>query len=264
MKKLLALIVAGLVFAAAAPESSAQWFGTKKSKLPPAQRVSELIAALKSDKDGHKRMEAAEELRQFDTKEFPEIIPALAEALHNDPAVSVRIESAVSLGRVRPISTQAGQALEKAAGADSNLRVRLQAKTSLTLYQLSGYHSPKAADAAALAAKTRTDEPPLAGTTKDQGTTNASFKNAATGDKSNAGTILTGSSYNFHRPMPAGPVQAATVPSAAGSPVQADQPAGPTVPMAASPTTPTVTSPQGTWVPLPGTTTEGPSLFPPK
>ena len=88
--------------------SSAQWFGSKKPKAPPPQRVSELIVDLKFEKDTHKRADAAEELRQFDPKDFPEIMPVLIEALQNDPATSVRIEAATSLGRLRPISVASG------------------------------------------------------------------------------------------------------------------------------------------------------------
>src|SRR5206468_7815733 len=57
-----ALIVAGVLLAGAAPECSAQLFGSKKAKVSPQQRVPELVGILKLDKDAHKRSEAAEEL----------------------------------------------------------------------------------------------------------------------------------------------------------------------------------------------------------
>ena len=110
MRAFTALIVAGVVLAAAAPDCSAQLFGSKKAKATPQQRVPELIGILKLDKDSHKRSEAAEELRQYDLKEFPEIVPVLIEALQNDPATGVRIEAAAGLGRLRPVSAPAGQA----------------------------------------------------------------------------------------------------------------------------------------------------------
>src|SRR5579862_1807924 len=156
------LALAGLVLVGTASTSSAQWFGPKKPKTPPQQRVPELIVALKAEKDAHKRADAAEELRQFDTKEFPEIIPVLVDALQNDPASGVRTEAAKGLGRLRPFSAPAAQALEKAASGDSNLLVRLQARTSLVYYQVSGYHAPKKNEPTGPALPGRTDEPPLA------------------------------------------------------------------------------------------------------
>ena len=156
------LILAALAVAAAGSEGSAQIFGSKKPKTPPQQRVPELVALLKTDKNDHKRAQAAEELRQFDPKEFPEIVPVLIEALQNDTAAGVRIEAATGLGRLRPVSVQAGQALEKAVADDANMRVRLYAKASLVYYQLSGYHAPKKGDPPPATGRTTTEEPPLA------------------------------------------------------------------------------------------------------
>ena len=52
-------------------------FGRKKDKIDPKQRVPELVQILKTDKDADKRSKAAEELRNFDPAQFPEILPAL-------------------------------------------------------------------------------------------------------------------------------------------------------------------------------------------
>ena len=157
------LVLASLVLVSLGSEGSAQIFGSKKPKTPPQQRVPELLSILKTEKNDHKRSQAAEELRQFDPKDFPEIVPVLIEALQNDSAAGVRIEAATGLGRLRPVTVPAGQALEKAAADDANLRVRLQAKASLVYYQLSGYHTPKKGDAPpATTGRTTTDEPPLA------------------------------------------------------------------------------------------------------
>ena len=163
MKWFASLVLLLAILDLTACEGSAQLFGPKKPKIPPQQRVPELIIALKVEKDAHKRADAAEELRQYDVKEFPEIIPVLIDALQNDTATGVRIEAATSLGRIRPVSTQAGQALEKAASGDTNWRVNLQARTSLVYYQLSGYHAPKKNESTGPVLPGRTDEPPLAG-----------------------------------------------------------------------------------------------------
>jgi hypothetical protein len=158
------LVLAALMLNGTASEGSAQiqLFGSKKSKTPPQQRVPELVALLKTDTNDHKRSQAAEELRQFDPKDFPEIVPALIDALQTDNSASVRVEAATGLGRLRPVTVPAGQALEKAVAEDANMRVRIQAKASLVYYQLSGYHAPKKGDPPATTGKTTTDEPPLA------------------------------------------------------------------------------------------------------
>jgi hypothetical protein len=156
------LILAALALATAGSEGSAQIFGSKKPRTPPQQRVPELLSLLKTDKNDHKRAQAAEELRQFDPNQFPEIVPVLIEALQNDTSAGVRIEAATGLGRLRPITVPAGQALEKAAADDANMRVRLHAKASLVYYQLSGYHAPKKGDPPVATGRTTTDEPPLA------------------------------------------------------------------------------------------------------
>jgi hypothetical protein len=189
-------MVVGLVLAAATPECSAQLFGSKKSKTPPQQRVPELIATLKQDKDAHKRADAAEELRQYDPKEFPEIVVVLIEALQVDASASVRVEAATGLGRLRPISTPAGQALEKASGADSNLRVRMQAKASLVYYQMSGYHAPKKSDPAGPALKSGADEPPVTGAA-DQW-----WKNNPLAGKGQPSQAAPGGSSSEYRPLP--------------------------------------------------------------
>jgi hypothetical protein len=254
------MLLAGLGLAWCASSGEAQLFG-KKNKTPPQQRVPELIGIVKLDKDNHKRESAAEELRQYDPAQFPEIIPVLIDVLQTDPSVGVRIEAATSLGRLRPISVPAGQALEKAASSDSNLRVRLQARTSLTYYQLSGYHTPKAGNpkevttGPALKGGPTTDEPPLAGGSQEQW-----WKNGQPADK---GPAMPGPAQGAgYRPLPSGPTPSKTVPVVTGpasSPQSPPQPIPePTVQTNPPPLSPT---PEPTWVPA---REEGPSLAPPK
>jgi hypothetical protein len=88
-------------------------------------------------------------LRLFDAKEFPKISPALVEALTRDASPLVRAEAATTLGKLRPISQQAGYALEQAQNDDAVMRVRLAARQSLWQYHLVGYRGGKSADAAA-------------------------------------------------------------------------------------------------------------------
>lgn len=112
-----------------------------KTKTDPAQRVPELIGILRSDPSDDKREAAAEELRQYDPKTYPDIVPALTQALQSDSKSAVRAEAAQSLGKLRPISQEAGQALQIAASSDAALRVRLQARSSLLHYQMGGFRS---------------------------------------------------------------------------------------------------------------------------
>jgi hypothetical protein len=199
---------------------------SQKVKTPPQQRVPELIVILKSEKDAHKRADAAEELRQFDLKDFPEIIPVLIDALQSDPAPSVRVEAATSLGRLRPFSMSAAQALEKAAATDSNWRVIIQAKTSFLYYQLSGYHAPKTSEPTSPAATGRTDEPPLANPNANE----PWWQNAPAAIKA----LVPGSS-NASKPLPAGPPLNAQVPVVIGPTIQQPQ----TTPQQEGPTLPT-------------------------
>jgi hypothetical protein len=130
----------------------------KKNKPNPNERVPELLNIVKSDGDEHKRAIAAEELRQYDPKLFPEIVPALIDVLMNDSKPSVRAEAAQTLGKLRPVTREAGLALEQAVAKDGSMRVRLQARSALLQYHWSGYHGGKDA----VPPSSQTKEPPLA------------------------------------------------------------------------------------------------------
>src|SRR5205085_8876672 len=99
------------------------------------------------DGDENKRARAAEELRQYDPAAFPDIVPVLIDVLVNDKKPAVRAEAAQSLGKLRPVSQQAGQALEYALTKDPSMRVRLQARSALMQYHWSGYRSASKKDA---------------------------------------------------------------------------------------------------------------------
>src|SRR5262249_46173439 len=112
-------------------------------KADPAQRLPELLMQLKSDGDENRRAAAAEELRQYDAGQSPEMIGVLIDALLHDPKPGVRAEAAQTLGRLRPLNQQAGWALEQAVNNDASMRVRLQARSSLLHYYMAGYHGGK-------------------------------------------------------------------------------------------------------------------------
>src|SRR5262249_56649337 len=93
-------------------------------------------------------------------KQFPTIVPALVDALMTDPKPGVRSEAAQSLSKLRPVSKEAGWALEQAVAKDASMRVRLQARSALLHYHLAGYRVGK--EAAPAPATTQSAEPPLA------------------------------------------------------------------------------------------------------
>lgn len=149
---------------------------SRKPKVDPAERVPTLIMQLKTDKEDSKRAAAAEELRSFDPKAYPEMMTVLIDALIKDSAAGVRSDAASTIAKLRPISQQAGFALEQASANDPSLRVRMAARQALWQYNLVGYRSIRSNEAANAAAKTRTSakfplgghrdsaEPPLAET----------------------------------------------------------------------------------------------------
>jgi HEAT repeats len=140
MRKSRALLVL-VVFVVLPVSASAGILFKKTPKPKPEDRVPELIGILQTEKDEHKRASAAEEIRQFDPATFPDIIVVLADVVINDPSSSVRTEAADSLGRMRPATQQAGQALEQALAKDGSMKVRMQARYSLLQLHWGGYHS---------------------------------------------------------------------------------------------------------------------------
>jgi HEAT repeats len=132
-------------------------FGKRNKKPTPFERVPELLGQVKSDGDESKRAAAAQELRQYDPAQFPMIVPVLVDVLLTDKKPGVRAEAAQTLGKMRPVSQQAGMALEQALNNDPSMRVRLQARSSLLQYHWSGYRSVRKDDLVP-----QTKEPPLA------------------------------------------------------------------------------------------------------
>jgi hypothetical protein len=110
-------------------------FPLQKDKGDKSEQVMKLINQL-GDGDAGKRARAAEELRDFDAAEHPEIVIVLIEALKKDPSTSVRREAAQSLGRIKPTSVDALKALEEASDKDISSLVRLQARTARIGYRI--------------------------------------------------------------------------------------------------------------------------------
>src|SRR5215204_5365035 len=127
------VLLVPLVVATVAPAAPAGIF-SRKPKSNAAARVPELLLQLQSAQDEGQRAGAAEELRQYDAKESPRVVPALIDALGRDASPSVRAEAATTLGKLRPISQQAGYALEQAQNNDAVMRVRMAARQALWQY----------------------------------------------------------------------------------------------------------------------------------
>jgi hypothetical protein len=150
-----------LIVAASAVPTQAGIIFNRKPKPNANERVVQLISAIRTETDDHKRAAAAEELRGFDAAKFPEIVPVLLDCALHDKASGVRAEAVHGLGKLRPISQQVGYALEQIVANDSSVRVQVQARSALLSYRVSGYRSQKSGEPPTLPGPLKTEEPPL-------------------------------------------------------------------------------------------------------
>jgi hypothetical protein len=132
------LLLAALLGLGLAVPASAGPF-RRAPKPDPVVQVPALLETLKNDKDERARARAAAALDEFDGKAFPDILPALSAALASDPSPSVREDAALAIGKIRPITPQAGYALEQALATDKSIQVRLSVRRSLFQYRILGY-----------------------------------------------------------------------------------------------------------------------------
>jgi hypothetical protein len=130
-------------------------FGMKKKDDPAPSKAKQLLETLKSDTDEKKRKAAAEELADFDPRGNADIMAGLIASLRQDPAVAVREAAADTIGKLKPVSAQAGVALEETVQSDPADGVRKAAQGALFQYHLNGYK-------ASPTAPVQSDEPPLA------------------------------------------------------------------------------------------------------
>jgi hypothetical protein len=188
------------------------------SKAEPTSKVKQLIATLQNDLDERKRRAAAEDLRGIDPRNSPEIVPALIGSLQKDPSPAVRIEAVGSLGKLKPVSQQAGIAMETALQADPDAKVRDAVKEALWQYHLNGYRPPTNSPLAG-----QTSEPPLAPKT--------------TGFRPITNTVGKGANFPqtgeppLAKPKPKTvPPPKATEPPKSGAPAKPTTPPPPTIP----------------------------------
>lgn len=122
-----------------------------------AKPANPTLDALKSDRDEKARTAAAVALRSADPRTDTEVLPTLMASLQQDPSAGVRAAVAETIGKLKPISAEAGATLEQAVVGDPSEPVRKAAQAALWQYHLNGYRS-----SAANAAVPQTAEPPLA------------------------------------------------------------------------------------------------------
>jgi hypothetical protein len=149
------LLSALLVLASTVPAAAGPF--RRAPKPDPTLQVPALIETLQNDKDEKARARAAAALDEFDAKTFPDILPALAAALATDPSAAVREDAALAIGKIRPITPQAGYALEQALANDKSIQVRLSVRRSLFQYRILGYFGGGNRDLSV-----QSSEPPLA------------------------------------------------------------------------------------------------------
>ncbi len=107
-------------------------------KVLTAERVGQLLTILRSDLNEDNRAHAAEELGRVDGNRYPEVVVLLIDALKADPKPSVRAEVVDSLAKIRPVTREAGKALD-AAKEDGSFKVRWHARTAVRVYHTAGY-----------------------------------------------------------------------------------------------------------------------------
>ena len=157
------LLLPVVVAVSTAYPAQAQLF-SRKIRLNNMQ-VPELIVTARSDPDERKRVAALEQLREFDVKTYPEMIPSLIEVMLKDARPGVRMEAMHSLARIRPVTPAVGQALQQTAQNDDNWRVRMQTRTQLWMTGYHGGNGNAVNNQQTNPNAPTTAEPPLANTT---------------------------------------------------------------------------------------------------
>jgi hypothetical protein len=138
MRRALALAIFVLfINQADAGDKKSQSIVLEKKGMTP-ERVGQLLTILRSDLNEDNRLHAAEELGRLDGSHYPEIIPLLIETLRSDPKPAVRAEVVDSLSKIRPVTQEAGKAIE-AAKEDGSFKVRWHARSATRAYHNAGY-----------------------------------------------------------------------------------------------------------------------------
>lgn len=230
MKWYTTMLIPGFLVAATVQAQAGGIFVSRKPAPNPDQHIYKLVNLAQSCRNSSQRAHAVQQLRNFDAVKYPQVVPVLVNVLRTDKSINVRIEAARSLGRVRPLTPAAREALAEASMHDSAFRVRWQARTSLTVYTVARINPRNYAPTNSKASRMTTKEPPVGGpfVSPESGT-------VPVREKTKDPVFMTPPprSVGYARPLPKGP----------------DQP-----PQAA----PNNSAPQGTLVPHPAPSGEPP------
>jgi hypothetical protein len=136
------LILVPLLAASLAIQAQAGILFKRSHKGNQKDAVGDDVKILRTEPDERKRMAAAKDLGDSDPKDHPNAQAALLESLLRDPSPSVRYEVVQSLGKMKPLTTQAAAGLEYALTNDASPQVRIAARNSLAAYLAAGYRGP--------------------------------------------------------------------------------------------------------------------------
>jgi hypothetical protein len=195
------IMTLGIPYAAQATQR-----GKEKDRSPrstPAERVDQLLQTLQKDRHEDHRTKAVEELGKFPSPEFPEIIPALIDALVRDDSASVRKTAVKALAEIEPPTHEVKDALEQAVKQDKSWSVRQSARWAAWRYK------PK--------------DDPASGNPKLRATSKPSTTGKITQDEKAKGK--TQSTLDPHKASKALPVTAPVVPAESAPPAPLMAPA---------------------------------------
>lgn len=105
------------------------------SRSTPSERLEQLLHILKNDRQEERRSKAASELGTFPSQEFPEIVPALIDALVRDESSSVRKTLVKTLADIEPATHEVKDALDQAVKQDKTWSVRQVARLAAWRYK---------------------------------------------------------------------------------------------------------------------------------
>ena len=103
--------------------------------VDPVERMEKLLETLKSDRKEDQRVKAIEELGKLASAEFPEVVPALIDALIRDASTAVRKSAIRTLAGIEPETYEIKDALEQAVKQDKAWTVRQTARFALFRYK---------------------------------------------------------------------------------------------------------------------------------
>ena len=113
--------------------------GDKSKPVQPSitlsQRIEQLLRTLQNDSKESNRAQAAEDLGELASPEYPEIVSGLIDALIRDTSSSVRKTIIRTLASIEPATHEVKEALDQAAKSDKSWPVRQVARMAAWRYK---------------------------------------------------------------------------------------------------------------------------------